>query len=62
VTYYAAWLYQWNEGEVALGDLLSLIQEMVGASMVAFVTFIAGCLVDKDNDGIPDQFEEGDEK
>ena len=61
-TYYGAWLWQWNEGEVALGDLLSLIREMVGTSMVAFVTFIAGCMVDTDKDGIPDQFDETEEK
>ena len=61
-TYYGAWLYLWHEGKVALGDLLSLIKEMVGTSMVAFVTFIAGCMVDTDKDGIPDQFEKEDEK
>lgn len=58
ITYYGAWLWLWKEGEVVLGDLLSLIQEMVGTSMVAFVTFIAGCMVDSDHDGIPDRFEE----
>lgn len=57
LTYYGAWLYQMSEGEVALNDLLSLIREMVGTSMVAFVTFIAGCMIDTDRDGIPDQFE-----
>lgn len=62
MTYYGAWLYRWHMGEVALGDLLSLIQEMVGTSMVAFVTFIAGCLVDTDKDGIPDRFEKEEEQ
>lgn len=62
VTYYGVWLYEWKVGEVALGDLLSLIQEMVGTGMVAFVTFIAGCMVDTDHDGIPDQFEREEEE
>lgn len=62
MTYYSAWLYQWNEGKVVLLDLLSLIREMVGASMVAFVTFIATCFIDKDHDDIPDYFEKDDEK
>lgn len=57
LTYYAAWLWLWKEGEVALGDLLSLIREMVGGGMIAFVTFIAGCMMDSDHDGIPDQFD-----
>lgn len=62
LTYFTAWLYQWYGGEVALGDLLSLIREMVGTSMIAFVTFIAGCMVDTDKDGIPDRFEEEEKK
>ena len=62
LTYYAAWLWLWKEGEVALRDLLSLITEMVGGGMIAFVTFIAGCMVDTDKDGIPDRFEEEEKK
>lgn len=60
-TYYGVWLWEWKIGEVALGDLLSLIREMVGSGMVAFVTFIAGCMVDTDHDGIPDRFEREEE-
>lgn len=62
LTYFTAWLYQWYGGEVALGDLLSLIREMTGGGMIAFITFIAGCMVDTDKDGIPDQFEEEEKK
>ena len=62
LTYYGAWLYQWNKGEVAMGDLLLLIREMVGTGMIAFITFIAGCMIDADNDGIPDQFEKEERK
>ena len=62
LTYYAAWLYRWYGGEVALSDLLSLIREMVGGGMIAFITFIAGCMVDTDKDGIPDQFDEKEDE
>lgn len=62
LTYFTAWLYQWYGGEVALGDLLSLIREMIGGGMIAFITFIAGCMVDTDKDGIPDRFEKEEEK
>lgn len=62
LTYYAAWLWLWKEGEVVMNDLLSLIDEVIGTSMVAFITFIAGCMVDTDKDGIPDQFEKEEKK
>lgn len=62
LTYYAAWIYRWHEGEVVMSDLLSLIEEVIGTSMVAFITFIAGCMVDTDKDGIPDRFEEEEKK
>lgn len=62
LTYYGAWLYQWYAGKIVMNDLLALIKEMVGTSMVAFVTFIAGCMVDTNNDGIPDRFGKEDEK
>lgn len=61
-TYYVAWLFQWDNGKVVMSDLLSLIKEMVGASMVAFITFIATCFIDKDQDNIPDCFEKEKEK
>lgn len=62
LTYYAAWLWLWYGGSVVMGDLLAIIKEMVGASMVAFVTFIATCFVDKDGDGIPDRFEKKEDE
>ena len=62
LTYYAAWLYQWHMDKIVMEDLLDLIKEMIGTSMIAFITFIAGCLVDTDHDGVPDQFEEGEEE
>lgn len=62
LTYYGAWLWLWYGGKVALSDLLAIIKEMVGTSMVAFVTFIAGCMVDTNNNGVPDKFEDEEDK
>lgn len=57
-TYYAAWLYLWLWlDKIVMSDLLALIRELTGPAMVAFVTFIATSLVDKDGDGVPDNLE-----
>ena len=50
LTYYAAWLYQSCNGQI--------IKEMIGPAMIGFMTFIAGCFIDMNNNGIPDRFEE----
>jgi hypothetical protein len=60
-TYYIAWLYQWHNGQIVMSDLLAVIKEMIGPAMIGFMTFIAGCFIDMNNNGIPDKFEE-DEK
>lgn len=62
LTYYGAWVWLWRIGKGSLVDLLAIIKEMVGASMVAFVTFIAGCMVDTNGNGVPDRFEKEEEK
>ena len=49
LTYYAAWLYLWQGGKAALPDLLA---------MIGFVTFIGGCFVDLNNNGVPDRLED----
>lgn len=57
-TYYAAWLYMWLWlDKIVMSDLLALIREITGPAMVAFVTFIATSLVDKDGDEVPDNLE-----
>ncbi|MFR1482185.1 hypothetical protein [Phascolarctobacterium faecium] len=57
-TYYAAWLYMWLWlDKIVMSDLLALIREVTSPAMVAFMTFIATSLVDKDGDGVPDPFE-----
>lgn len=57
-TFYGAWLYLLYKGQAMLGDLLNLIDRVISPQMVAFITFISTCFVDKDKDGIPDKFEE----
>lgn len=58
VTYYSAWLYQSYNGQIVMSDLLAVIKEMIGPAMIGFMTFIAGCFIDMNNNGIPDKFEE----
>lgn len=55
LTYYAAWCWQWYTDTAVLSDLLAIIQEMVGASI--FVSFICGCFVDLNGNGVPDNLE-----
>ena len=58
LTYYAAWMYMWLWlDKIVMSDLLALIREITGPAMVAFVTFIATSLVDKNENGVPDPFE-----
>ena len=58
LTYYAAWMYMWLWlDKIIMSDLLALIHEITGPAMVAFVTFIATSLVDKNENGVPDPFE-----
>ena len=57
-TFYGAWLLLLSQGKALLGDLLNLIDRVISPQMVAFITFIATCFVDKDKDGIPDKFQE----
>lgn len=40
-----------------MSDLLAIIREMIGTAMIGFITFIAGCFVDVNGNGIPDRFE-----
>ena len=58
ITYYGAWVYQCVKGIVIMNDLLAVIREMIGTAMNGFMTFIAGCFVDMNDNGIPDKFEE----
>lgn len=57
LSYYLAWLYNALHGTIALKDLYTIIHELTGTSMIACITFIGGCFVDIDDNGIPDAFE-----
>lgn len=56
LTYYAAWCWQWYNDTAVLSDLLAIIQEVLGASIL--VSFICGCFVDLNGNGVPDNLEE----
>lgn len=62
LTYYIAWLYLWQGDKAALPDLLAIIKEMIGPAMIGFVTFIGGCFVDLNNNGVPDRLEDAKDK
>ena len=62
LSYYGFWMYLAVTGKIQLPDLLAMVRELVGPAMVGFVTFIAGCFVDLDGNGIPDHFEKEKEK
>lgn len=62
ITYFAAWLWLFWLGKAALADLMLLLQEMVAPTMIGFATFIVGCFVDTNGNGIPDNMEQKDEK
>ena len=61
-TFYGAWIYLLYKGQAMLGDLLNLIDRVISPQMVAFITFISTCFVDKDKDGIPDKFQNEEEE
>ena len=58
VSYYGFWVYLAVTGKIQLPDLLAMIRP----AMVGFITFIAGCFVDLDGNGIPDHFEKEKDK
>jgi len=62
VSYYGFWMYLAVTGKIQLPDLLAMVRELVGPAMVGFVTFIAGCFVDLDGNGVPDRFEKEKDK
>ena len=60
--YIGGWAVIWYiDGRPDLKEMLSFLHEIAGASWVAVVGFVAKALVDKNNNGIPDEYEQ-DEK
>ncbi|MCR5559037.1 MAG: hypothetical protein K6F62_01580 [Schwartzia sp.] len=61
--YLLAWLCRWYvEGKPDLKELLNFLHEIAGSSWIAVIGFVAKALVDKDHNGIPDDFEREDDK
>lgn len=42
-------------------QLLAISNQLTGPAFVAFISFIAGCFVDVNGDGIPDELEKGEQ-
>lgn len=52
------WLFLWQKtGEPALSEMTRFIGEITSASFIAAIGFFGKALVDRDEDGIPDEFE-----
>ena len=62
LTYYAAWLWLFWNNNATLPDLLAIIKETISTTMIGFITFIAGCFVDLNKNGVPDNLEKKDEE
>ena len=61
--YLAGWVWVWAfQRRVDLPALNMLLQTLTGASFIAAVGFIGKGLIDADEDGIPDQWEQEKER
>ena len=57
--YVAAWLYDWNiKMQPDLVELRNFLHEISGAAWIAVIGFLAKSMTDRDENGIPDQYEE----
>ena len=57
--YVGAWIYDWNNTtKPDLVELRNFLHEISGAAWIAVIGFLAKSLIDRDNNGIPDQYEE----
>lgn len=57
IVYLVAWVYLAYFGKIDLKSLLDFIHELVSSPFVLCITFIGGCLIDMDGDGVPDSIE-----
>lgn len=60
VLYLGCWIYLFILDKVMLSELLAYLRILIDGSMVGFVTFILGMLVDTNNNGTPDALEESE--
>ena len=58
ILFILGWIYTWQKtGSVNLSDMSAFIGEITSVSFIAAIGFFGRALVDKDGDGIPDEFE-----
>lgn len=63
VLYLAGWVWVWAfQRRVDLPALNMLLQTLTGASFIAAVGFIGKSLIDDDRNGIPDEWQNKEEK
>lgn len=58
--YLGCWVYLFVVGKAALPELLAFSRVLIDNSMITFITFILGLLIDTNKDGIPDALEGAD--
>jgi hypothetical protein len=57
--YVTAWLYDWNtKMHPDLVEMRNFLHEISGAAWIAVIGFLAKSFIDRDENGIPDQYEE----
>lgn len=63
ILYLSGWVWLWAfQGKVDLPAMNMLLQTLTGASFIAAIGFIGKGLIDDDNDGIPDEWQNKEEK
>ena len=62
--YVGAWLYHWytHQEMPDLVELRAFLHEIASAAWIAVIGFLAESFIDRDGDGIPDQYEEKKEE
>ena len=54
----AAWIWQWHDtGKAELSILIQFVNAITSVSFIAAVGFFGRAMLDKDDNGIPDEFE-----
>ncbi|WP_276673678.1 hypothetical protein [Selenomonas artemidis] len=57
--YVGAWVYDWyTQPRADLVELRAFLHEIASAAWIAVIGFLAKSFIDRDNNGIPDQYEE----
>ena len=57
IVYLVSWIYLAYFGKIDLKSLLDFIHELVSSPFVLCITFIGGCLIDMNGNGVPDSIE-----